>query len=92
MEIINIILCSLNSVDSVKSFVIAPSSNRDQVVKEAEKEFEKIAREELGYDEDDDPSIEALLEDGYFNTGNKCLCISWSDTVTANFSPLSLKS
>jgi len=79
MEIINIIVCSLNSVDSVKSFVITPTCNKKEIVKQAEKEFEKIAREKMGYDEDDDPSIETLIEDGYFNNGNLCVCICWSE-------------
>lgn len=79
MQIINLIVCTLNSVDSVKSFVIDEPSKKEKI-KNAEQEFERLARE-MGYDEDDDPSIETLIEDGYFNNGNKCLCIHWSDKV-----------
>lgn len=82
MEIVNIIVCSLNSVDSVKSFVVVDQANRQAVVEQAEKEFERIAIE-IGWDEDDHINIEDLLDQGYFSNGNdKTVCISWSDNVT----------
>lgn len=80
MEIVNIIVCSLNSVDSVKSYVVT-NGNR-QNVELAEKEFERVAIE-IGWDEDDHRAMEDLLDDGYFHNGNdKTVCISWSDSVT----------
>src|SRR5579859_5978586 len=81
MEIVNVIVCSLNSVDSVKSFVITDQDNRQSIVELAEKEFERVAIE-IGYDEDDHMSMVFLLDQGYFFNGNdKTVCISWSDSV-----------
>lgn len=82
MEIVNIIVCSLNSVDSVKSWVITDKSTRQSIVEEAEKEFVRVANE-IGYDPDDHLPMEAFLDDGYFHNGNdKTVCISWSDKVS----------
>jgi hypothetical protein len=83
MEIINIITCSLNTVDSVKSFVITDQEKRQAVVEQAEKEFEKIIRE-MGYDEDDDISMDAVLDNGYYQSkvnGQQSVCLSWSHKI-----------
>jgi hypothetical protein len=83
MEILNIITCSLNTVDSVKSFVITDQEKRQAVVDQAEKEFEKIIRE-MGYDEDDDISMDAVLDNGYYQSkvnGQQSVCLSWSNKI-----------
>lgn len=77
MRIINVVKIKDGVVDDITSFGVFEEQLSDDVVKVAEADFVAKAKE-LGC-EDDEETLEYLLDDGYYQIGNASVCISWSD-------------
>jgi hypothetical protein len=86
LRIINVVEIKQGVVHEITSFGLTPrfaleASQKEwenQVVAEAEKLFEEKCRL-YGYDEDDNASIEDLLDDGVFEGGNFSICLTWTE-------------
>jgi hypothetical protein len=79
MRIINVVEINEGNVKNITSFGIYEEQCSEEVVKEAEKLFIDKCYE-YGYDELDEqlPSAEDLIEDGYYDGGNFAINLVWS--------------
>lgn len=80
MNIINVIIQKAGIIDSVESFPILEEQLSIDQVNRVEEMFEKWCRDN-GYDENnDEESIESLIEMGYWENSNyDSIFITWSN-------------
>jgi hypothetical protein len=61
-------------------------TDHDAVAKQAEKRFVELVKEYSPYEVEAEEDIEALLEQGYWESqdSDMSVCISWADVLTNN--------
>jgi hypothetical protein len=76
MRIINVITTTSNEVDSITSIAVNVAHTQEAIDK-AQELFKQKAIE-LGWDEDDDCSMEFYLQEGHYSTKVGGVSIIWS--------------